>query len=196
MKYAQSVEEFFERQDEWLPALEKLRKAILATGVEETLKWGIPVYVHNKTNVAGIASFKEWVAIWFYQGALMDDPKRVLINAQKGRTQALRQWRFTSAKEIRVGDVKDYLREAMRLAEQGKAVKPRKSRSFTVPVELAEALKSDRKAAAAFKALSPSCQREYAEHVGEAKKEETRLRRATKALGLIAAGQGLNDRYR
>ena len=72
----------------------------------------------------------------------------------------------------------------------------KKSSKIVLPPELKEALGTDSELKACFEALSPGKKREYAEHVGSAKREATRLSRLDKAIPLIRAGKGLNDRYK
>ena len=70
-------------------------------GLEETVKWGGPVYVADGKNIVGLGAFKSYFALWFFQGALLADQEKVLVNAQEGRTKALRQWRFENKREIK-----------------------------------------------------------------------------------------------
>ena len=197
MKKSKSVDEYIESSDEWREELQSLRKTLTACGVEETVKWGAPCYTHHGKNVVGIGAFKAYCGLWFYQGALLADTAGVLINAQEGKTKALRQWRFQSKKEIKIRLVKQYVREAMDLVEAGKEIKPsRKKKTVTVPPELQAALKNNSKAKTRFDHMSPGCRREYAEYVEEAKREETKQRRIQKILPLIIESKGLNDKYR
>ena len=194
MQRAKSVEHYIESHPEWDAALVKLRKAILDCGLEETIKWGTPCYTAGGKNVVGIGAFKGYVGLWFHQGALLKDPDGVLINAQEGKTKALRQWRFQAAREIKVGRVKAYVREALANQEAGKAVRPSAGPMPAMPPELEAVL--DRRHQKAFAALTPGRQREYCEYVASAKRESTRVSRAEKVLPMIAEGVGLNDRYR
>ena len=86
--------------DNWAEELNCLREIIAQTELKETTKWGGPVFVLNNKNVLGIDGFKNYFTIWFYNGVFLNDPKKVLVNAQEGVTKALRQWRFNSKKEI------------------------------------------------------------------------------------------------
>lgn len=180
----------------WKAELARLRTAVLAAGLEETVKWGMPVYTAHGQNVAGLGGFKNHFGVWFFQGALLADKDGVLVNAQEGKTKAMRQMRMTSAKDINARRVTAYAKEAAKLADDGKAIPPERAKRLVVPPELKAALAADAAAKAAFDALTPGCKREYAEHVSEAKREETRLRRVEKVLPMIKAGGGLNDRYR
>jgi uncharacterized protein YdeI (YjbR/CyaY-like superfamily) len=191
-----SADEYFDRLEIWSHELAKLRKIVLSCSLQETVKWGGPVYTVDEVNVLGIGAFRNWAALWFFQGALMSDPQKVLVNAQADKTQALRQWRFTDGRQIKVAPIRKYVREAAELARAGKSVPLRRDKPLAIPAELAEALGRNKKARLNFDAMSKSCKREYAEYISEARKPQTRLRRLDKILPMIINGGGLNDKYR
>ncbi len=197
MRKVLTVDEYIE-QNHWSESLSELRKIVLSTGLEETVKWGAPVYVHKKKNIVGIGGFKEFVSIWFFNGVFLKDSKKKLINAQEGTTKALRQWRFTNLKDIQKDSklIKEYIFEAIEVENKGLGITPEKNKSFSLPKELSDAIKKDKNLKKAFESLSKAKQREYAEHIGSAKKEETRIKRLEKALPLILSGVGLNDKYK
>ncbi len=196
MKRYQSVEEYLAAHAEWSEELNKLRKLLCSTELEETLKWSAPCYTLNGKNVVGLAAFKEHVALWFHQGVYLSDPQNVLVNAQEGSTKALRQWRFRSSSEIKVRSIKAYLLEAIENQKQGKELVPARGKAVALPAELKAAFAKQPKTKKAFAALSPGKQREFAQHIASAKRAETRLSRVQKALPLIEAGVGLHDKYR
>jgi len=191
-----AVDEYIESANKWREELQALRKILLSAGLEETTKWGAPCYTLNGRNVVGIAAFKSHVGLWFFQGALLEDPKSVLINAQEGRTKAQRQWRFDGSQAIDLRLVRAYVDEAIANALAGRELKSDRRKSVDVPVELHAALSKRTKLAEAFAALTPGKQREYALYVSEAKQQATKSRRIEKILPMISAGLGLNDRYR
>ena len=198
MRRASKVDDYIAGASDWKECLILLRQILLSTGLEETVKWGMPVYTLNNKNVAGFSSFKSWTGIWFYQGVFLKDPAGVLINAQEGTTKALRQWRFTSAREIQ--DRKDtilaYLKEAIHNQEQGKEIRPERNKTVLIPEELELAFSRDPALKDSFDALSPYRKREYAEHVASAKREETRQKRLEQIIPMILDGIGLSDKYR
>ncbi len=196
MKGAASVDEYIENAEHYQDELRSLRKILTATDLEETVKWGAPCYVIDGKNIVGIGAFKSYVGLWFHQGALLKDPEGVLINAQDGKTKAQRQWRFTSAKEIKPKLIKAYVNEAIGLARAGKEIKADRGKPVVIPDELKHAMAKDAALKKAFAALTPGKQREYADHVGEAKREETRLSRVEKIVPMIKKGGGLHDKYR
>ena len=198
MRGSKTVEEFLEKEARWQPELTRLREIMCSTPLEETVKWGAPCYTLDGKLVVGLAGFKEHFALWFHQGALLSDPEQVLINAQEGRTKALRQWRMVSKKEIKVRTIKAYVKESIELLRAGKEIKPDRNKPLAVPPQLQAALKlkKNAKAKSAFATLTKGKQREYANYIAEAKREETKEKRLEKILPMIAAGKGLNDKYR
>ena len=195
MKGFDSVDEYI-AASEWSSELTKLREILTSTDLEETVKWGAPCYTISGKNVVGIAGFKNYFGLWFHQGALLRDESGVLINAQEGKTKALRQWRFDSARAVKVRLIKAYVNEAIELARQGKEIKADRSKVLVIPPELERALAGEPKLARAFAALSKGKQREYADHVQDAKRAETKEKRLAKIVPMIEAGVGLHDKYR
>jgi len=196
MKRYKSVDEYIANAGNWQTELKRLREILNSTTLVEEVKWGAPCYTHKGKNVVGLAAFKGWVCLWFHQGALLSDDSQMLVNAQEGKTRALRQWRMTSAREIEPTIIKRYLKEAISLVDQGKEIKPERSKVVDLPDELARAMRRHKGATAAFRELTPGRQREYAEHVASAKRDDTKQKRIAKILPMIAAGIGLHDKYR
>ena len=196
MPRATTVDAFLAGHDHYRKELTRLREILLSTGLDETVKWGQPCYVYQNKNVVAIGAFKAYFGLWFYQGALLDDAAGHLVNAQEGRTRAMRQWRMQRGADIKVRQIKAYVKEAQQLVDQGQEIKPERGKSVVVPNELRIALDANAKACRAFAKLTLGRQREYAEHISGAKRESTRQSRVQKILPLIAAGQGLNDKYR
>ena len=124
MKNAKSVDDYIKKEERWPAELKKLRAILLATPLEETVKWGAPCYTYKGKNVVGLVGFKDWFTLWFHQGAQLKDEKKVLINAQDGKTKALRQWRMESAKGIKPATIKAYVKEAIAVIDDGREIKP------------------------------------------------------------------------
>lgn len=198
MKGVKTAEEYIAENPQWQPALDLLRNLFLETGMDESIKWGIPVYCVNGKNVAGLAAFKGYVGIWFYQGALIADTAGKLINAQEGVTRALRQWRFKSTEEVaeEKSIIKQYTFVAIENARKGRAVKAEKNKPLDLTDEMTDALDSDLKLKEAFEGLTLSRKREFAEHVATAKRAETRAARLAKIIPIIMRGEGLHDKYK
>ena len=196
MQRAKSVDDYIANAGDWQAEITRLREILCSTALTEEVKWGAPCYTWKGKNVVGIGAFKSYFGLWFHQGALLKDEDNVLINAQEGKTRALRQWRMTSASEIKPRAIKRYVKEAMGQVNAGHEITPRRARTVVVPDELAEAMRNHKAAAAAFEKLTPGRQREYSEYVASAKRIVTKQSRINKILPMIAAGKGLNDRYR
>ena len=196
MKRYKTVDEYIAGAEHWQKELIRLREILQSTSLEETVKWGAPCYTHHGKMVVGIGAFKSYVGLWFFQGALLADKENVLISGSEGKTKAMRQWRFASLREIKARLIKAYVKEAIELQEAGKEIKADRTKPVVIPPELKTALTKNKKAQAAFKKLTKGKQREYADYIATAKRDETKAQRIVKILPLIASGAGLNDKYR
>jgi len=198
MKIVASVDAYIAAGGSWKESLLLLREILADTELEETVKWGMPVYTLNNKNVAGFSAFKSWTGLWFYQGVFLEDPAGVLINAQEGTTKGLRQWRFFSAGEIREHrqTILAYLEEAIKNQKAGKEIKPERNKVLMIPGELEQAFAKHPALKDRYEALTHSRKREYAEYIASAKREETRQKRLEKVVPLILEGMGLNDKYK
>ncbi len=196
MKKANTVEEYIETHENFTAALNVLRDIINSTELVETLKWSAPVYTINDKNVAGLGAFKHHFGIWFFNGVFLIDEQKLLVNAQEGKTKALRQMRFTSINDIDKNVVLHYIKEAIENQKSGKEVKPDRTKKETViPDELQQILNEDTNLLENFKSLTPYKQREYCEHIASAKREATKLSRLEKITPMILNGVGLHDKY-
>lgn len=193
-----TVDEYILNSGVWQPSLNMLRELMLALNLEETVKWGTPVYCINGKNVVGMASFKAYTGLWFYQGVFLEDRQKKLVNASEGETRGQRQWRFESADEIEadLDLVIEYVREAIENAKAGKEIKPQRNKPFDLPVELTEAFDADPVLKKLFRLLSYSKRRDFARYIGQAKRPETRKKRLEKSIPLIREGKGLMDQYK
>ena len=194
MKYAKSVDEYLNNNPEKRDFLEKLREILLNTELEETIKWGMPTYTIKGKNIVGMGAFKDWACLWFHNGSLLSDPDKVLINAQEGKTKALRQWRFRSLDEIDNNKIAFYLLEAIDNHRKGKKVdfgppQPDDKIKFEIPELLQGTLDGEPVLNEAFKKLTLRQQRDYAEYISEPKRETTRKSRLEKIIPLIAEGK-------
>jgi len=196
MKRAKTVDAYIADASQWQDELRQLREILRSTKLTEEVKWGGPCYTWEGKNIVGLAGFKSYFGLWFLQGALLKDKEQVLINAQQGKTKALRQWRMTSASDINRSQINRYLNEAISLAKEGKAIKSVPAGPVEIPPELKNALRREKGATAAFGKTRPGLQREFANYISDAKREDTKLRRIQKILPMIIAGKGLNDKYR
>ena len=196
MDKQKSVDDFIRNAKQWQGELKRLRGILSACELKEEIKWGAPCYTFNGKNVVGIGAFKSYFGLWFHQGALLKDTNAVLMNAQEGKTKALRQWRMTSSGDIKPTVIKRYVGEAVQLVRDNREIKPTRSKSMVVARELQAALAKHKTTLAAFEGLTPGRQREYSEYILDAKRDATKSRRIEKIIPIIVAGGGLNDRYR
>ncbi len=191
------VDTYISTQKKWTQELQILRSLLLELPLTETIKWGAPVYVYKNKNVVGIAGFKNYFGLWFFQGGLLLDEDNVLQNAQEGKTKAMRQWRFSSVNEIDKELLKSYVLESLANFDQGKEIKPdRKIKKVILPKELDAIFTVNQELKKAFLKLTPSKQREYATYIEEAKREKTKITRIQKITPMILKGVGLNDKYK
>lgn len=196
MKSFETADEFFSSQTSWRSVLLRFREILQKMELEETIKWGGPVYTLAGKNVVGIGVFKSYVGLWFYQGVFLSDPYNVLVSGSEGKTIAQRQLRFESEEEVDFTLVKRYVAEAIANQKAGKEIKPEKSKVLTIPDELAQVLVNHEVLKTSFESLTPFKQREYAEYIGEPIRPETRLNRLDKVIPMIKDRIGLNDKYR
>jgi uncharacterized protein YdeI (YjbR/CyaY-like superfamily) len=198
LAYSKTIEEFFDKHKHRAEELRLLRDAVKHKELKETIKWGSPVYTYHGTHIVGLGAFKSYVGLWFFQGALLEDPENKLISAQQNKTKALRQWRFDSAEEIRenMDMIREYVNEAIINEKEGKSIKPERGKKLVIPVLLKHMLDADEGLSQKFGAFSPGKQREFAEFISEAKREETKQKRLEKIRPMIMEGVGLNDKYK
>ncbi len=197
MKKTTSVEDYINTNIHFEKALKLLREIINSTELEETIKWNAPTYTLGGKNVIGLGAFKNHFGIWFFNGVFLKDEDNLLVNAQEGKTKALRQMRFTSIEDIDKEKVLNYVLEAIENQKLGKETKPqRASKEIVVPDALKTMLKSDPKLEEAFNQLTQGKQKEYCNHISDAKREATKLKRLEKITPLILQQKGLYDKYK
>ena len=182
-------------RDRWRAEIAALQRILSAFEMSVETKWGKPCYTVAGQNVVIIQGFKEYCALGFFQGALLKDPKKLLV--QLGQVQAGRVMKFTSAKEIaaKAATIRPYVREAVAAAKAGRKVVA-KPRTLPVPAELKDQFRKNPHFERAFEALTPGRQRGYLYHFAGAKQSATRTARIEKAMPAIFAGRGLLDQRR
>ena len=188
------VDWFFAKDTKWQKEYEKLRTIILDCGLMEELKWGCPCYTFENTNIVLIHGFKEYCALLFFKGALLNDPNGILIQQTKN-VQSARQIRFTDVKEIAKMEkvVKAYVYEAIEVERAGLKVKLKKTADFKVPEEFQKKLNKSAALKKAFESLTPGRQRAYIFYFSQAKLSRTREERVEKNIPKILKGKGLDD---
>jgi uncharacterized protein YdeI (YjbR/CyaY-like superfamily) len=182
-------------RDRWKAEIAAMRRVLAGFAMKEECKWGKPTYTVNGKNIVIMQGFKEYFGLGFFQGALLKDPKKVLV--QLGQVQAGRVMKFTSVKEIaaKAATIKTYVREAIAVEKAGLRMKPKKTSDFPVPEELSERFRKNARFKRAFEALTPGRQRSYLYHFAAAKQSATRTARIEKAMPAIFAGRGFLERH-
>lgn len=178
----------------WREEIETLRQIVLETGLNEEIKWGVPVYTHNGKNVLSVAALKGFATIGFFKGVLLTDSHKIL--QQQGSLQSDRIVRFTKTSDIKkMEDVlKSYIKEAVEIEESGKKVEFKKNPE-PIPDELLQAFEDDPTFEKAFCALTSGRQRGYIIHFSQPKQPQTRIGRIEKYKEQIFNGVGLHDKY-
>jgi uncharacterized protein YdeI (YjbR/CyaY-like superfamily) len=178
----------------WEPEIAEMQRILSSLGMTEERKWGAPTYTVDGKNIVIIQAFKEYFALGFFQGALLKDSKKVLV--QLGQVRAGRVMKFTTVKDIRskTATIEAYVREAIAVEKAGLRVKPRQTADYPVPQELLERFRKDPRFKRAFEALTPGRQRGYLYYFAAAKQSGTRAARIEKAMPAIFEGRGLQER--
>src|SRR3954469_7687993 len=181
-------------RERWKAEIATMRRLLAGFAMKEECKWGKPTYTVDGKNIVIMQGFKEYFALAFFQGALLNDPKQVLV--QLGQVHAGRVMKFTSAKDIaaKAATIKSYVREAIAVEKAGLRMKPKTTSDFPVPEELSERFRKDPRFKRAFEALTPGRQRSYLHHFAAAKQSATRTARIDKAMPAIFEGRGFLER--
>jgi uncharacterized protein YdeI (YjbR/CyaY-like superfamily) len=188
------VDFYFSKAKKWEEEIKKLRVIVLDCGLTEELKWGVPCYTFQKSNIVLIHVFKEYCALLFFKGALLNDANGILIQQTKN-VQAARQIRFTSVREIvkMKPILKAYINEAIEVEEAGLKVNFKKTAELIIPEEFQKKLDEIPALKTAFDALTPGRQRAYIFYFSQPKQSKTRESRVEKCMKQILKGKGLND---
>ncbi|MCL5028048.1 MAG: YdeI family protein [Bacteroidetes bacterium] len=194
------VDFYFSKAKKWKEEFEKLRMIILDCGLTEELKWGCPCYTfpasagRQESNIVLIHGFKEYCALLFFKGALLQDASGILIQQTKN-VQAARQIRFTNVREIVEMEpiVKAYIYEAIEVEKAGLKVNLKKTSEFKISEEFQNKLDEIPALKTAFDALTPGRQRAYLFYFSQPKQSKTRESRVEKCMQQILNGKGLND---
>ena len=190
------LDPWFAKARTWRDEIVRLRSILLACGLTEQLKWGKPTYTDDDgANIVLIMPLKQTCALLFTKGALLKDPKGILVQPGEN-SQSARQMRFTSVAEIGKLEktLKSYVKQAVDVEKAGLKVEFKKSTDLVYPKEFQDKLDRNTALREAFRQLTPGRQRQYHMHFTGAKLAATRESRIDKAIPLILDGMGLNDR--
>lgn len=188
------VDFYFSKAKNWQEELAQLRMIVLDCGLTEEVKWGVPCYTFQDSNIVLIHVFKEYCALLFFKGALLHDADGILIQ-QTENVQAARQVRFTNVREIVKMEpiLKAYIYEAIEVEKAGLKVKLKETKDFKIPEEFQKKLDKRPALKKAFDALTPGRQRAYIFYFSQPKLSKTREERVEKYVQQILDGKGLND---
>lgn len=188
------VDDFIAKTENWNKELKKLRSIVLECGLNEELKWGVPCYTDKNKNIVLIHGFKNYCALLFFNGVLLQDSEKLLIQQTKN-VQAGRQIRFTNIKEINQlhDSLKAYIFEAIEVENAGLKVEFKKVGEYKIPEEFQQKLNENKLLKEAFENLTPGRQRAYIIYFSEAKQSKTRIDRIEKYTLRIIKGKGLTD---
>src|ERR1035437_2630362 len=188
------VDFYFSKAKKWQEEFEKLRMIILDCDLTEELKWGCPCYTFQKNNIVLIHGFKEYCALLFMKGALLNDANGILIQ-QTENIQAARQIRFTNIREIAkmASILKAYIYEAIEVEKAGLKVELKKTADYKIPEEFQNKLNKIPALKTSFSALTPGRQRAYLFYFSQPKQSKTRESRVEKCMQQILNGKGLDD---
>jgi uncharacterized protein YdeI (YjbR/CyaY-like superfamily) len=188
------VDVYISKSKKWQEELKKLRMIVLDCQLTEELKWGVPCYTYQKSNIVLMHEFKEYCALLFVKGALLKDANGILVQQTKN-VQAGRQVRFTNVRDIVTLEtiLKAYIYEAMEAEKAGLKVNFKKTPEFSIPEEFQYKLDEIPALKDAFHALTPGRQRAYILFFSAPKLSKTRESRVEKSIDLILDGLGLND---
>jgi uncharacterized protein YdeI (YjbR/CyaY-like superfamily) len=188
------VDFYFNKNGKWQQEITKLRAIVLDCGLTEELKWGCPCYRFQKHNIELIHVFKEYCALLFFKGALLNDAHDILIQ-QTENVQAARQMRFTGILQIVDMEpiIKAHIYEAIEVEKAGLKVELKKTKEYDVPHEFQTKLDAMSALKTAFEALTPGRQRGYLLYFSQAKQAKTREARVEKYIPQILEGKGLED---
>lgn len=197
MEKPKNVEAFIEKHAQWKAELDCLRELALSTGLDETIKWLLPVYTWNNKNIIGLGTAKNHVSVWFFQGATLKDELGVLTNAQEGKTKAMRHWKFDSLSTIPREQLLAYIEEAIQNQKDGNIIKLSKiKKTLVIPPELQKALEKNQLLQQHFDQFGLGDKRDFAEYIATAKRTATKERRLQKIIPMILRREALADKYR
>lgn len=188
------VDEFINKTTKWHQEMVQLRAIVLECELVEELKWGVPCYTFKGTNILIIHGFKEYCALNFFNGVLLNDAEGILIQ-QTENVQTGRQIRFKSLSEIikLIPVLKAYIYEAIEVEKAGLKVDLKKTKDFEMPEELQQKLDTEPDFKSAFEALTPGRQRGYLLHFSQPKQSKSRIARIEKNTERILNGKGFRD---
>ncbi len=186
------VDAFLSGQKRWGKEMARLRAIVREFPLQETLKWGQPCYVSGAANVVLIHGFKDYCALLFFKGALLEAEDLI---RQTENVNSARQMRFTSLAEVvaRTESIRAAVTQAIAVEQAGLKVPPRAAAATPMPEELRRRFENSPELKTAFEGLTPGRQRAYLLHFSAPKQAKTREARIEKHAARILVGKGLDD---
>ncbi|HSX34781.1 MAG TPA: DUF1801 domain-containing protein [Candidatus Saccharimonadales bacterium] len=190
------VDDYLHDHPKWRAEFEKLRAMLLDTELTEDIKWGSPCYTYNKSVVIILAGFKEYCALSFFKGILLDDPSNILT-APGENSRSVRLAKFTNLQQITDLEavLKAYILEAIEVEKAGLKVDFKNDEELPIPDEFQDRLTEMPHLQTAFDSLTPGRRRAYLLYFTAPKHSQTRAARVEKCIDMILDGIGLNDGY-
>jgi uncharacterized protein YdeI (YjbR/CyaY-like superfamily) len=181
--------------NKWPQELKQLRRIVLECGLSEESKWGVPCYTFNKKNIAIVSAFKEYCALSFFKGALLNNAQKLLEKPGEN-SQAARLIKFTSVNKILSIEtlLKAYIFEAIEIEKAGLQVKTKTISDYNIPDEFQQKLNEITILKEAFNSLTPGRKKSYLIYFSQAKQVKTRESRIEKCIPQILKGKGFNER--
>jgi len=188
------VDAFLLKAKQWRDEFEALREIVLACDLTEDFKWMHPCYTYQGANIVVIHGFKEYCALLFFKGALLEDTHNLLIQETEN-VQSARQIRFTGLDQIKklAPVLQTYIYQAIEVERAGLKVELKKTSEYNMPEEFQDKLDNMPELKKAFDALTPGRQRGYLYYFSQAKQAKTRIARVEKWIPQILAGKGIDD---
>jgi uncharacterized protein YdeI (YjbR/CyaY-like superfamily) len=179
----------------WDDELAYLRELVLSTELKEVRKWGVPCYMDGKQNIVIIGAFKEYFALSFFKGALLED-KDGLLEKTGENSQASRLFRMRNMEQLKSLEpvIRSYIFEAIEIERSGLKIEMKANTQLVYPEELKAIFQKDPFLMQAFEALTPGKKRGYILHFDQVKQSATRISRIEKCKPKILAGKGFQDR--
>lgn len=189
-----NADSFFHHSTQWREEFMELRQICRASGLDETLKWGQPCYTLDNKNIVLIHGFKEYCALLFFKGSLLQDPHHLLIQ-QTENVQSARQIRFTDLQKVKKLklQLKNYIQKAIAVEQAGLRVEFKKTADYKIAEEFQYKLDHHPLLQKAFRQLTPGRQRAYLFYFSQAKQSKTRIARIEKSIPKILDGKGMDD---
>lgn len=178
----------------WHDELTLLRQLVIETGLQETIRWGVPTYQWEGKNVLIVSASKEFCALNLFKGAFISDPHNLMVSPGPNSRSAM--WvKFTTVNQIEscATPIKDLIRELINVELSGLKAPQFTRDDLNIPSELLELLNADPALSSAFLSLTLGRQRSYMIHINGAKQSESRKRRAQKCIEKLFSGLGYNE---